>query len=835
MKKILFASIFLITIFQLNAQMLDPVSWEFTYDDLGNNEYELIFQATMDEGWTVYSQHTSDEGPVPTSITYLESEGIEILGDNEESGKKKEGYDDYFEIDVTKFLSGEPFTIRQKIKVAEPGKKLSGFLTYMTCDDKRCLPPTDEDFAFSFGSGFGDISVEESAVMSLAGEKDEDYESPVSWSVDLEQKDGENYLLKFNADIDEGWNVYSQFTSNDGPEPTYIGFDDEELVEKIGEGKEEGHRKEGPDPLFENVIVVKFLADQPFKITQEIAVKDKSKEIRGYLNFMTCDDSHCLPPEDFDFIIYPDKNKIISGQAASKIIYGEADADVSTDVLAVPGELNQVDNNNPEGSCGPVLKEEKSKSIWGIFVLGFLGGLIALLTPCVFPMIPLTVSFFTKSSGDKKKGIMNALLYGFFIFLVYLILSVPFHVLDNVTSGVLNEISTNVWLNIGFFLVFLFFAFSFFGYYELTLPDSWTNKASSAEGIGGAIGIFFMALTLALVSFSCTGPILGTLLVGALSSNGGAWQLTSGMGGFGLALAIPFAIFAAFPTWLNSLPKSGGWLNTVKVVLGFLELALALKFLSNADLVKHWGLLKIEPFLILWILIFLALGIYLFGKIKFPHDSPIKKLSFLRVSTGVLAIAFAIYLASGFRYNEESGTFTSLKLLSGLAPPAGYSWIYPKECPNNLDCYKDLEEGWSHARDNNKPILIDFTGYACVNCRKMEEHVWPTNEVKGYLKDDYVLISLYVDDKESLDEEQQITVEYPGGKIKKLKTVGNKWEYIQAKYFNTNSQPYYVLLSPDGTLLNQPVAYTPDVEEYANFLKCGVEIFNKKNGLLGSK
>ena len=825
MKKIPFSLLIcLFSLFQVQAQLLNPVEWEFSTVDLGNDEYELVFQATMDEGWTVYSQYTNDDGPVPTQVVYEEQDGFELLGENTESGSRKEGYDNYFDLDVIKFLSDEPYVIRQKVKRNDQGKALKGYVTFMTCDDSRCLPPTDVEFSF-FGSSDNGGAI-------LLDNNNDVFEEPVSWEIDFSKLDNGNYEAKFTATIDEGWTVYSQFTNADGPEPTTVNFDDEELIEKIGSSKEDGYRKEGPDPLFDDVNVIKFLAKEPYVITQELKIKDKDKEIRGYLNYMTCDDTECLPPTDVDFIFYADKEKLIYGAEATEIIFGEAE-EVNLAGFDLPEELENVDPEEA-GSCGPQIeKEQQAASLWRIFILGFLGGLIALLTPCVFPMIPLTVSFFTKSSKDKKKGISNAILYGLFIFLVYLILSVPFHVLDNVTSGVLNQISTNVWLNIAFFLIFLFFAFSFFGYYELTLPDSWTNKASRAEGVGGAIGIFFMALTLALVSFSCTGPILGTLLVGALSSNGGAWQLTSGMGGFGLALALPFALFAAFPTWLNTLPKSGGWLNTVKVVLGFLELALALKFLSNADLVKHWGLLKIEPFLILWILFFVGLALYLFGKIKFPHDSPVKKLSFFRISTGVLALAFAIYLASGFRYNEESGTFTSLKLLSGLAPPTGYSWVYPKECPNNLECFKDLNSGWTHARENNKPIMIDFTGYACVNCRKMEEHVWPEKEVYDFIKNDYTLISLYVDDKEELPEEEQITVEYPGGAVKKLKTIGNKWEYVQAKYFNTNSQPFYVLLAPDGSLLNTPVAYTPDVDEYANFLKCGLDIFNEKNGLLG--
>lgn len=484
----------------------------------------------------------------------------------------------------------------------------------------------------------------------------------------------------------------------------------------------------------------------------------------------------------------------------------------------------------PTSDCGKevvVVTETKEKSLWGVFALGFLGGLLALLTPCVFPMIPLTVSFFTKKSGQNKgSGVSKALLYGFFIFAVYILLSVPFHLLDSLNPDILNEISTNVWLNIVFFLIFVFFAFSFFGYYELTLPASWTNKTTQGESSGGLIGIFFMALTLAIVSFSCTGPILGSLLAGSLTADGGAWQLTAGMAGFGVSLGLPFALFAMFPNMMNALPKSGGWLNTTKVVLGFLELALAFKFLSNADLVAHWNFLKIEPFLVIWIIIFGGLTLYLFGKIKFPHDSPLKKLSIYRLTTAIIFAVFTAYLISGFRVNNETNTFKPLTLLSGLAPPVGYSILYPNDCPNNLDCFKDLKTGLAYAQKVNKPVMIDFTGLACVNCRKMEEHVWPSQKIDDYLRNDYVLISLYVDDKKELPKEEQIEVNRINGGTRLLENYGHKWAHFQTQYFQTNSQPYYVLLSSDGKqILNQPVGYTPNVDDYADFLECGLSAF----------
>ena len=390
----------------------------------------------------------------------------------------------------------------------------------------------------------------------------------------------------------------------------------------------------------------------------------------------------------------------------------------------------------------------------------------------------------------------------------------------------INELSTSVTFNVIFFLILLFFAFSFFGFYELTLPSAWSTKVDEKSDKGGIVGIFFMALALAIVSFSCTGPLVGSLLVKS-ASEGGLSPLF-GMLGFSSAIALPFALFAAFPGWLNSLPKSGGWLNSVKVILGFLELALAFKFLSNADLVAHWNLLKIEPFLGIWIAIGIVFALYLFGKIKFPHDSPLQKLSFLRISGGILVVAFVVYLSSGFRVDEKTNTFTPLTLLSGLAPPVGYSFLYPNDCPNNLNCFKDLQTGINYAKSVNKPILLDFTGYACVNCRKMEEHVWPLPEVDQLIRNEYVLISLYVDDKKELPKEEQIAVKRANGEVRILKTYGHKWAHYQTQFFQTNSQPYYALVNSDGTqILNNPLGYTPNEKDYVTFLNCGLEVFKK--------
>lgn len=640
---------------------------------------------------------------------------------------------------------------------------------------------------------------------------------PVKWEFDTEKISDDEYELIFIAKMDNKWALYSQFVDEGGPIPTSFSFDDSSNFERVDAVIETDENRETKhDPIFD-MIVTKFHTKATFK--QRIKIVSSEANIKGSLEFQACDDVKCLMPTEVPF----------------EFSYANSLLEVVDQKIEQGSTVNSEDINeslygmSPEDIKIPGSKIEQGKSLWTIFGLGFFGGLIALLTPCVFPMIPLTVSFFTKKNNQSKSsGTSKAILYGVFILAVYLILSIPFHLLDSVNPDILNEISTNVVLNVIFFLIFVFFAFSFFGYYELTLPSSWTNKTTQGENIGGILGVFFMALTLAIVSFSCTGPILGSLLAGSLTADGGAWQLTAGMGGFGLALGLPFALFAAFPSWLNSLPKSGGWLNTVKVVLGFLELALAFKFLSNADLVKHWGLLKIEVFLGLWIIIFAGLALYLFAKIKFPHDSPLKKLSFLRISTGLLVTAFTVYLASGFMVNTNTNTYQSLKLLSGLAPPVGYSWFLPNDSPNNLNSFKDLKEGIAYAQEVNKPIMIDFTGYACVNCRKMEEHVWSAETIDRLIRDEYVLISLYVDDKKTLPEEQQIVVNRVDGGTRQLENYGHKWANFQTHFFQTNSQPYYVLLSSDGKqILNDPVGYTPDETDYANFLEAGIEAFKK--------
>lgn len=635
---------------------------------------------------------------------------------------------------------------------------------------------------------------------------------PVKWTAEVKKISDTEYNLIYNADIEDHWHLYSQTLPEGGAIPTEFIYNEDaltndfELVGKASESKS--------ITKFDKVFQMDLTYfDNAATFTQKIKLKNPNiTQIEAEISYQACDDARCI--FESEIVTFNLQEGKVSQETFDTPNLDAENLDKSRQL-----DLNITGWNNYKQ------EEVKEKTNFGIFILGFIGGLIALLTPCVFPMIPLTVSFFTKSAENSQKGIANAILYGFFILLIYVLLSLPFHFLDSLDPEILNTISTNVWLNIIFFLILGFFAFSFFGFYEITLPASWGNKMDEkSSSIGGFIGIFFMALTLAIVSFSCTGPILGSLLAGSLTSDGGAMQLTAGMTGFGLALALPFTLFAMFPKWLNALPKSGGWLNSVKVVLGFLELAMAFKFLSNADLVSHWGLLKREIFLAIWVILGIGLFLYLIGKIKFPHDSPLKKLSFLRISTAVLVISFVIYIAPGLLKNPT----WDLTALSGFPPPISYS-IYEKdsECPLGLDCYKDLDEGIAAAKEANKPIMLDFTGWACVNCRKMEEQVWSQSKIYKILKEEYIIISLYVDDRKELPKEEQFKYVKPNRNLKNIRTIGDKWATLQTLNFQNNSQPFYVLLNHNMELLNHTTAYTPNADEYFEWLQKGVENFKK--------
>ena len=641
--------------------------------------------------------------------------------------------------------------------------------------------------------------------------KAQEFLDPVDWEVKVVLEKDEIYNILINAYIDDGWHLYSQVEADVdlGPLPTEFSFNDTpDTYQLIGDTQEPNVNPIW-DPVFEANIV--FFEDDPLFIQSIKVLNTDNLIIRVEIFYSVCDDEKCLPPETKMFEFNLDKG-------TSKT----TTTDISVDDINKTKALT-VDIKGKEKYLS---EEEKSeKGYLSIFLLGFLGGLIALLTPCVFPMIPLTVSFFTKSAKNRRSGLGNAILYAFFIFIIYLLLSLPFHLLDSVDPEILNNISTNVFLNVIFFIIFIVFAFSFFGYYEITLPSSWSSKMDNkAASIGGGVGIFFMALTLAIVSFSCTGPILGSLLGSSLTSDSGAMQLSFGMGGFGLALALPFGLFALFPNWLSSMPKSGGWLNTVKVVLGFIELGLAFKFLSNADLVEHWGILKREVFIAIWAICSLGMALYLFGFIRFPHDGPKTKKPVGNIIVGIVSITFFLYLIPGLTNTK----YANLKLLSGFPPPLFYS-LYDTgtSAPLGLTAYKDFEEGVAAAKSSGKPIMLDFTGWACVNCRKMEEQVWSREDIFKIINEEYILISLYVDDRKELPEEDKFNYLKPSGGVKKIKTIGDKWATFQTVNFKNNSQPFYVLLDENFNLLNKPTAYTPNSDEYFNWLKEGIKNFKK--------
>ena len=598
-----------------------------------------------------------------------------------------------------------------------------------------------------------------------------------------------SYSIKANIQIKEGWHVYG--TNPDG-------LNAPELSSKIETAKFQDKAVFSIKPSQEKDILFTkaFVFNKPFDLSQNIIIKGfqpDSLQLLMVLNVAKADSFLSL---EIPFSVALANGKKVAG---FQILLPEAA------------------KKAPANACGTeAATTNTNSSPWELLLLGFLGGLIALITPCVFPMIPVTVSFFTKRSKTRKQGIKNGLLYGVSIFLIYVLASLPFHVLGNVQPEIFNSISTNPWLNIIFFIIFIFFSISFFGFFEITLPSGIANKADSKSGLGSFGGIFFMAITLAIVSFSCTGPILGTLLVGSLQ--GGAWALTEGMAGFGVALALPFTLFAIFPQWLQSLPKSGGWLDTVKKVLAFLELALAFKFLSNADLVEHWGLLKREVFLGIWAVISFGLAFYLSGALLLPHDVKTKKISFGRIIGAGIAFFFGIILIVGI---SPKKTYL-LKFLSGFPPPTHYSLFAKSDDHHGLQAnvVNDYEKAVQLSKEQNKPILIDFTGWACVNCRKMEENVWTDTEVMAEIKNNFILVSLYVDDKALLPVDKRFTYTNTQGQSKDINSIGDLWATFQAENFNQVTQPLYVVMSPTQKILSNPVGYTPDAKEYLQWLQC---------------
>jgi thiol:disulfide interchange protein len=624
----------------------------------------------------------------------------------------------------------------------------------------------------------------------------------LQWQVSSKKVSEGVFDIIAKTTVPAGWVLYGLNPSVEGLESLKFSFSNEN-IKLAGTPVAEQKAELVTDPIFDGKSLSVFSGS--VTILQRVSID-------GFV------------PEKLPFIIGSSLRKAdeFKTEEASVEVLLEGGKAVAASAARI--KIPTINLASPVNDCGATSGPIADNGVLSIFLLGFLGGLIALLTPCVFPMIPVTVSFFTKKASNKKQAVKNGVLYGFFIFLIYVLASVPFHLLGNVQPEIFNSISTNSWLNIIFFLIFIVFAISFFGFFELTLPANIASKADSKSGLGSMGGIFFMAVTLAIVSFSCTGPILGSLLVGSLS--GGAWQLTSGLAGFGLALALPFALFAMFPNWLASLPKSGGWLDTVKKVLAFVEVALAFKFLSNADLVMHWGILKREVFIGIWILTGLGLTLYLFGVLRLPHDYKGMKIGTGRKIAGIIALLFTLYLVPGV----TSTPYANLKLLSGFPPPLSYSIygnanVHGKGLEPNV--INDYEKALQMAKEQHKPLLLDFTGWACVNCRKMEENVWTQPEVYNYIKENFILVSLYVDDREKLPLEQRFTYTTTDGKQKQLITVGDKWATFQAENFNQVTQPLYVIMDTSERLLNHPVGYTPDAKKYVEWLKCGKEAFGK--------
>ena len=684
MKKFISFLLLSFVVYALQAQIKDPVKFKTELNTLSDTEAEIVFTATIDQGWHVYSTELGDGGPISATFNVDKKSGLELAGKLKPVGKEVATFDKLFEMKVRYFENTAKFI--QKVKLTGGAYEIEGYLEYGACDDESCLPPTEVPFKFSGVAKAG----------SAAAAKTEQPE------------------------------------------------------------KKEPEKKEEPAPA-------------PAEVKDSAAMMELVPAI----------------PVDAATDIQP---AVASGELWKPVI---------SDLQALGEEHGQEDMS------------------WiYIFITGFLGGLLALFTPCVWPIIPMTVSFFLKRSKDKKKGIRDAWTYGASIVVIYVALGLAITLIFGASA--LNALSTNAVFNILFFLMLVIFAASFFGAFEIRLPSKWGNAVDSkAESTTGLLSIFLMAFTLSLVSFSCTGPIIGFLLV-QVSTTGSVVAPAIGMLGFAIALALPFTLFALFPSWLKSMPKSGGWMNVIKVTLGFLELAFALKFLSVADLAYGWRLLDRETFLALWIVIFALLGFYLLGKIKFPHDDDDNKVGVTRFFMALVSLAFAVYMVPGL-------WGAPLKAVSAFAPPMQTQDfnLYKNDVHAKFD---DYDLGMEYARLNGKPVMLDFTGYGCVNCRKMEAAVWTDPKVSDLINNDYVLITLYVDNKTPLTEPVKIV---ENGTERTLRTVGDKWSYLQRVKFGANAQPFYVLLDNQGRPLNKSYAYNEDIPKYIEFLQTGLENYKK--------
>ncbi|SDS01709.1 Thiol:disulfide interchange protein DsbD [Formosa sp. Hel1_31_208] len=784
-----------------HAQIFKPVTWKTSVEKISDTEFDLISTATIDSGWHLYSQNVPEDGPIPTTFVYNANADYELNGNTlEDEGHTVD--DPVFQM-VIKFFSDKA-EFRQRITVLNQELSIvEGEVEFMVCDDEKCLPPNYIDLKFNLKEAKNAVVTEDadgSVFQSNTTDDSSKIFEPVKWSSSVEKISDTEYYLVSIATVDNGWHLYSQNVPEDGPIPTTFEYDLKEGVELIGKTNEEDGTTVD-DPVF-NMKIKYFEGVTEFRQRVKRSNTDIISVI-AEVGFMACDDKQCTAPTYIDLNFDLTKTTKVKADVAT----------VSDDDKGV------------------------TRGLWSIFFVAFFSGFVALLTPCVFPMIPMTVSFFIKQSQSKAKGIRNAIIYGLSIIVIYVLLGTIITAVFG--ADALNALATNVWFNVIFFILLVVFAISFLGAFEIVLPNSWANKADRQADRGGLIGIFFMALALAIVSFSCTGPIVGTILVEAASKGGIAPVI--GMLGFSTAIALPFALFAAFPGWLNSLPKSGGWLNTVKVVLGFLELALAFKFLSQADLVLQLHFLEREVFIAIWIAIFGTLSLYLLGKIQLPHDSPLKHISVGRLLLGLLTLTFTIYMIPGL-------WGAPLNLISAFPPPLDYSESpygvgnskgggsvsadhseLPDGshllAPHDILAFNDYDKGLAYAKEVGKPVMIDFTGWACVNCRKMEQNVWVKDKVLNRLKNDIILISLYVDDKRKLSEDEVTDSKLRPGK--KLKYIGQKWSELQTLKYKTNTQPFYVLMGHNEENLIAPISYTPDADTYYNWLSEGIKNFDK--------
>lgn len=832
MKKVI--SVFILFLFvalKATPQILQPALWkvETSVSEISvGDEIEVIFKATIDPNWYLYSSDFDpDLGPMVTTFTFKSNDTYQLVGGIRAIHPKKK-YDEIFEGDVTYFkVSGE---FRQAIKILKSNPVISGSYTYQVCSDVdgKCIP-FDEEFSVgnikvkmpdSEGDTKISVNTFDGSFQTLDAVNDKAGDGiliPATWSYSVEGSalPGKEVGLVFKAAIDPDWVLYSSdFKLDPGPIPASFVFDENETYKLMGQVRPVG-AKEKYDEIFEGKVRY-FKKHAAFRQTIKILKKDFS--VKGTLEYQVCSDvdGKCIPfEEDFQF----GKNKLSAAVAGVK------------ENTKHKGILRSRDSHDPY-------------SLLAFMIIAFLGGLAALFTPCVFPMIPMTVSFFTGRAKNRKEGVRNAIFYGFSIVLIYTLagsLVAPF-----MGAEMANELATNWLPNILFSAIFLVFALSFLGLFEITLPSSWVNKVDKQADKGGFGGIFFMAFALVLVSFSCTGPIVGSILVE--SAGGQFLKPILGMFAFSLAFAVPFTLFAIFPEWLNSLPKSGGWLNSIKVVLGFIELAFALKFLSIADQAYHWHLLDREIYLALWIVIFSFIGLYFLGKIRLPHDSKMESVPVLRLILAIITFTFVVYMVPGM-------FGAPLKALAGYLPPMSThdfdlpdiissSGAYQSDdnnvlcenpkyadflhLPHGIEGYFDYDQAIACAKEKNKPVFVDFTGHGCVNCREMEARVWSDKEVLKRLKNDYIVLALYVDDKTDLPESSWYTSDYDG-KIKK--SLGKQNADRQIREFQNNAQPFYILLDPitEKPLVEQK-AYDLNVQSFINFLNGGVQKYESKYG-----